>query len=92
MQRASAWKVAVAVARKLFGHRHESEPAPGSPKGRTGYTHRSWLQREDDAISHGSSSLFFLSHDRPQAPAVTCIQGHEVDPGETTCHLGHPAG
>lgn len=52
----------------------------------------SWLQREEGQFSHGRSSLFFLAHDTPQPPSVTCIQGHEVRPGETSCDHGHPVG
>lgn len=51
-----------------------------------------WLQREDGQFSRGRSSLFYLAHDTPQAPSVTCIQGHEILPGETTCIHGHPVG
>ena len=52
----------------------------------------SWLQREDAGVSHGKSSLFFLSHDTPAPPAVTCLQGHDILPGESTCSEGHPIG
>ncbi|MFE4836253.1 hypothetical protein ACFRAU_16430 [Arthrobacter sp. NPDC056691] len=66
-------------------HGHGEEPKPA--------VHRSsWLQREDAGISHGKSSLFFIAHESPPPPTVTCIQGHEVLPGETSCSHGHPVG
>jgi hypothetical protein len=61
-------------------------------KSNTGIHHSSWLQRENDAISHGKSSLFFIAHESPPPPSTTCIQGHEIPPGETTCNKGHPLG
>jgi hypothetical protein len=61
-------------------------------KSKTGDHHSSWLQRENDAISHGKSSLFFIAHDSPPPPSATCIQGHEIPPGEATCSKGHPIG
>ena len=70
-------------------HRPAGDPAPAHQQGSS---HKSWLRREDDAVTQGHSSLFFLGNDTPPPPSVTCIQGHEVSAGETTCHLGHPVG
>lgn len=52
----------------------------------------SWFKREDAAITHGHSSLFFLAHDTLPPPSATCLQGHDLLPGETTCIHGHPIG
>ena len=51
-----------------------------------------WLRREDEGIERASSSIFLSSHDRPLAPQRTCIQGHEILPGEDHCSHGHPVG
>ena len=82
-------KVAVPLVKNPFGHHHEAEKeTPDSTK----RSHRHWLQREDAGFEHGRSSLFFLGHDLPQPPTVTCIQGHEVREGQATCDHGHPVG
>ncbi|VXB16452.1 conserved hypothetical protein [Arthrobacter sp. 9AX] len=59
---------------------------------KNGVHHSSWLHREDAGISHGKSSLFFIAHENPSPPSVTCLQGHEILPGETSCSQGHPIG
>lgn len=75
------------MVKNPFGHhQHEEQKPAGSAK------HRSWLKREDAGFEHGRSSLFFLAHDLPQPPTVTCIQGHEVPDGQTMCDHGHPIG
>ena len=68
--------------------------SPHEPGGETKHNpHRfSWLQRENDAISHGKSSLFFIAHENPSPPSVTCLQGHEILPVDVTCRQGHPIG
>ena len=53
---------------------------------------REWLKHEDDGIGRGSSSIFLSSHDQPLAPERTCIQGHEILPGQDLCSHGHPVG
>lgn len=83
------WKVEIAVVKNPFRHLpHEDSEASKKHRHKTA----SWLQREESQFSHGTSSLFFIAHDTPQPPGVTCIQGHEVRPGETTCDHGHPVG
>jgi hypothetical protein len=80
-------KVTVAVVTNPFRHAaHETH------EGAKSHAHKSWLQREDAGISHGRSSLFFIAHEEPPPPSVTCLQGHEVLPGENTCGQGHPIG
>jgi hypothetical protein len=75
------------MVRNPFGHhQHEDEKPADSAK----HSHRSWLKREDAGFEHGRSSLFFLAHDLPQPPTVTCLQGHEIPDGQTTCNHGHP--
>lgn len=77
------------MVKNPFGHhQHQEEKAADAAR----HIHRSWLRREDAGFEHGRSSLFFLAHDLPQPPSVTCIQGHEVRDGETTCDHGHPVG
>ncbi|WP_281450002.1 hypothetical protein [Paenarthrobacter nitroguajacolicus] len=51
-----------------------------------------WLQREDSGVEGTGSSIFIRRHDEHQTPERTCIQGHEIAPGETHCSKGHPAG
>ena len=51
-----------------------------------------WLRREESGFTRGRNSLFFAGHDDPVPPQRTCLQGHEIPPGETTCSHGHPAG
>jgi hypothetical protein len=82
-------KVAVFVVKNPFGHhRHAADkPAPPGTRNR-----RTWLQREEANFEHGRSSLFFLAHDLPRPPQVTCIQGHEVRDGAAACDHGHPVG
>jgi hypothetical protein len=36
--------------------------------------------------------LFWSHHDAPRAPERTCLYGHEMAPGESSCTHGHPAG
>jgi hypothetical protein len=85
----AAWKVGVIVIKIPFGHRHrKGEETPRVHR----RSHRSWLQREDAGIAHGPSTLFFIAHETPLPPAATCIQGHEVRAGESTCDHGHPLG
>ncbi|MFF2243475.1 hypothetical protein ACFVTM_04775 [Arthrobacter sp. NPDC058130] len=67
-------------------HRHDDKSMTGDSRP------TSWIKREDAAISHGRSSLFFIAHDNPSPPSVTCLQGHDILPGETTCSQGHPIG
>jgi hypothetical protein len=31
-------------------------------------------------------------HDAPLAPVRTCIQGHDILPGQDVCSHGHPVG
>jgi hypothetical protein len=81
-------KVAVAVVKNPFHHTPRTGAGENKPDGH----HRSWLQREDAGISHGKSSLFFIAHDTPVPPSVTCLQGHDILPGESTCREGHPIG
>lgn len=51
-----------------------------------------WLRREDEGLERGYSSIFLSYHDRPLAPEATCIQGHEIQPGQDHCKQGHPFG
>ncbi|TQJ36747.1 hypothetical protein FBY36_4055 [Arthrobacter sp. SLBN-122] len=51
-----------------------------------------WLRREDEGIERGYSSVFLSYHDRPLPPERTCIQGHEIQPGQDHCSHGHPVG
>lgn len=83
------WKVEVAVVKIPFVHSHHEHSESSKHPRRKAF---SWLKREESQFTHGHSSLFFLAHDTPPPPAVTCIQGHEVLPGETTCDHGHPVG
>lgn len=72
-----------------FAHKSEAtSPAPPAER----RTHKGWLGRENSGIANGPSSLFFTpGHDHP-APARTCIQGHDILPGQDTCGHGHPVG
>lgn len=54
--------------------------------------HKRWHSREGDGIAHGRSSLFVSQHDAPLAPERTCIQGHDILPGQDVCSHGHPVG
>lgn len=83
------WKVEVAVVKIPFVHSHHEHSESSKHPPRKAF---SWLKREESQFTHGHSSLFFLAHDTPPPPAVTCIQGHEVLPGEATCDHGHPVG
>lgn len=77
------------MVKNPFGHTQQEHKDTSNPhKQKMG----GWLKREDDGISHGKSSLFFIAHDTPLPPAATCIQGHEVLPGESACAHGHPVG
>ncbi len=76
------------MVKNPFAHRHESRDA-GKPR----HQHfGEWLKREDAGVTGGASSLFWSHHDQPLAPQRTCIQGHEVAPGEVVCSHGHPVG
>jgi hypothetical protein len=71
---------------------HKSEAAAEAPP-REPRPHKGWLGREDDGIANGPSSLFFTpGHEQHLAPARTCIQGHDIPPGQDTCSHGHPVG
>ena len=75
------------MVKNPFKHPHEA--GEGTKKS---VHHSTWLQREDAGIGHGKSSLFFIAHESPSPPSVTCLQGHEILPGETSCSQGHPIG
>ncbi len=77
------------MAKNPFEHKeHGSEEHPK----RHGLHLGEWLKREDAGVSGGSSGIFFTSHDPPLPPERTCIQGHEIPPGQEHCSHGHPAG
>jgi hypothetical protein len=71
---------------------HHGKPDQNSD----GKVHRTrfgeWLQREDSGVEGTGSSIFIRRHDDHQPPERTCIQGHEIAPGETHCSQGHPVG
>ncbi|GAB3277278.1 hypothetical protein GCM10027449_16840 [Sinomonas notoginsengisoli] len=73
-----------------FAHKHEEASNQAAAEHRR--THHGWAQREGDGIAQGSSSLFFHSHEDHLPPSRTCIQGHDIAPGQDTCSHGHPAG
>jgi hypothetical protein len=73
--------------RNPFRHRQRESHEPGKDQHAAG-----WLRREDAGVGGGTSSLFWSHHDAPPAPQRSCIQGHEIAPGETHCLYGHPVG
>jgi hypothetical protein len=72
-----------------FAHKSEATGAAPPTERRT---HKGWLGRENDGIANGPSSLFFTPGHDHLAPARTCIQGHDIPPGQDTCSHGHPVG
>lgn len=73
-----------------FAHKHEEASHEGAAETRR--AHPGWSRREGDGIAHGSSSLFPHAHEEHLAPVRTCIQGHDILPGQDTCSHGHPVG
>jgi hypothetical protein len=69
-----------------------TEPASQEHRRRHGLHLGEWLKREDAGVAGGSSGIFFTSHDQPLPPERTCIQGHEIPPGQDHCSHGHPVG
>lgn len=80
------------MTKNPFGHRTHETKKPEKTGGHHGLHMREWLKHEDDGIGRGSSSIFLSSHDQPLAPERTCIQGHEILPGQDLCSHGHPVG
>ena len=94
------------MVRNPFAHKDSPDPGAGDRGAEQGADHGTadagrhrhgiplvaWLRREEAGFSRGRSSLFFTGHDAPLPPERTCLQGHEIPPGETTCSHGHPAG
>jgi hypothetical protein len=77
------------MVKNPFTHKsHETGKRAGSHHQHFG----EWLKREDEGVSGRTSSLFWSHHEKPLAPQRTCIQGHEIAPGETVCSHGHPIG
>ncbi len=68
------------------------KPNPGKPHPRLSRHLGDWLKREDAGVTGGTSSLFWSHHGAPRAPERTCLYGHEMAPGASSCTHGHPAG
>ena len=79
------------MVRNPFAHQDGTPGGDAGPK-HHGIPLAGWLRREESRFSRGRSSLFLSGHDDPLPPQATCLQGHEIPPGETTCSHGHPAG
>lgn len=86
------FKVASAMAKNPFKHRTHESDNPEKPEKHRGMHLTEWLRREDEGIVGGYSSIFLRYHDRPLPPGRTCIQGHEIPPGQDHCSHGHPVG
>ncbi|WP_138419275.1 hypothetical protein [Sinomonas gamaensis] len=84
------------MAKNPSGHRTHESDRPEDPAKQAKQHHGihlgEWLKREDEGIERGYSSIFLSSHDRPRPPERTCIQGHEIPPGQDHCLHGHPVG
>jgi hypothetical protein len=83
------------VTKNPFRHSTDESNKPEKPE-KPGDHHRlhlgEWLRREDEGVEGAYSSVFLSYHDRPLPPERTCIQGHEVLPGQDHCSHGHPVG
>ncbi|MCH6469852.1 hypothetical protein [Sinomonas terrae] len=79
----------MAMAKNPSGHRQHEAKERGK---RHGLHLAEWLKREESGVTGGSSGIFFASHDQPLPPERTCIQGHEIPPGQDRCSHGHPVG
>ncbi|WP_347110939.1 hypothetical protein AAHB33_09310 [Paenarthrobacter sp. S56] len=77
------------MAKNPFGHGKAEQNSQGKPH-RTHFGE--WLRREDAGVEGTGSSIFLRRHDEHTPPERTCIQGHEIVPGETHCSQGHPVG
>lgn len=86
-------KVASAMANNPFKHRKHDQDEPDTrERAHHGPHLGEWLKHEDKRMEDAYSSIFLHPHGRPLPPERTCIQGHEILPGEDHCLHGHPVG
>lgn len=81
------------MANNPFRHRKPGQDRTEGPgKVHHGPHLGEWLKHEDKRMEDAYSSIFLHQHGQPLPPGRTCIQGHEILPGQDHCSQGHPVG